>query len=78
MSNNSVDERVPAVGMLVIAIDGYVGTVVSAQLNSLNIFTIFIESSKNFVDLNLYFVDRITQDHILLNVNKQSLNHLKI
>ena len=76
MFNYFIHELLPVVGMSVSAIDGYVGTVVSVQETPLSIFTIFMETTQNFVDLNLFYIDRIHQEHILLNVNKNSLEHI--
>ncbi len=78
MFNYFVDEFYPMVGMPVSAIDGYVGTIVSTHKPPLSLFTVLMESTNNFVDLNLFYVDRISQDHILLNINKHSLEHINI
>lgn len=76
MFNYFYDELYPAIGMAVSAVDGYVGTVVATQKYPLPIFTVFMESTQNFVDLKLYYIDRVNHEHIWLNVNKNSLDHI--
>lgn len=76
MFNYLISEIYPSAGMPVSAVDGYVGTLVSTVESPEPILTIFMESTQNFIDLHLFFVDRITQGHILLNINKHSLSHI--
>ena len=78
MFNYLISEIYPSAGMPVSAIDGYVGTVVSTVDSPCKepILNIFMESTQNFIDLHLFFVDRITQGHIWLNINKHSLSHM--
>ena len=71
-------EFFPEVGMCVSAIDGYVGIVIATHKTSQCMFTVFVETTQKFIDLNLLYVDRITQEHILLNVNKKSLDLINI
>lgn len=77
MHEQLMSEIYPSAGMKVSAIDGYVGTIVSVNNSNRSVFTVFMESPSAFVDLTLFYVDRISADHVQLNVNKQSLDGFK-
>lgn len=77
MHESLLFETYPQIGMQVSAIDGYVGTIVAVQASPQSTFTIFMEPAKAFIDLSLFFVDRISADHIMLNINRQSLQYLE-
>lgn len=62
----------PTIGMPASAIDGYVGIVAAVQGDPLSVLTDFMEPSQDFVQLNSFYLDRIMEDHLWLNVNQQS------
>ncbi len=64
------------IGHPVSAIDGYIGTVVDVRQTPDSAIQVQLEADQNFIDLHLYYVDRISAGHVMLNINKHSIFHL--